>query len=136
MEKQNPKRKNVLLWADILLAAVSLVCTAYVLQDICDGLSFGGFGALFMLLALAPYFIALAGAVVLLLWYARSGLRWPAAVAVVLEIVGPIPWIWLVNTFGYPLSWFELLMVACAAGVLLLISLPSKKGDGTSGNGR
>ena len=133
MEKQNPKRKNVLFWADVLLAAVSLVCTAYVLQDIYDGLSFGGFGALFVLLVLAPYFMALAGAVVLLLWSARSGRRWTAAVAVVLEIIGPIPWLWLVSAFGYPLSWFELLMVACAAaGVLLLISL-SKIENGTPG---
>ena len=132
MEKQNPKRKNVLFWADVLLAAVSLVCTAYILRGIYDGLSFGGFGALFMLLVLAPYFMALAGAVVLLLWSVRSGRRWPAAVAAILEIVVPIPWIWLGNAFGYPLSWYELLMVACAAaGMLLLISLPSKKGDGT-----
>lgn len=134
MQKQNLNWKNVLFWADVLLAAVSLVCTAYILQDIYDGLSFGGFGALFMLLVLSPYFMALAGAVVLLLRFVRPGRRWPAAVAAVLEIIGPIPWIWLVSAFGYPLSWYELLMVACAAaGVLLLISLPVKTGDGTPG---
>lgn len=104
MEKQNPKRKNVLFWADILLTAASLAGTAYTLQDIWDDRSFGGFGSLFLLLILYPYFIALAAAVVFMLWSARSGRRWPAAVAASLKIVGPIPWLWLVCAIESPLS--------------------------------
>ena len=49
-------------WADGVITAVSLVWTAYYLGDIYDGLSFGGFFALFLLLILFPYFLAMGAA--------------------------------------------------------------------------
>ena len=51
MEKQ-PLTRSAFFWADGVIAAVSLVWTAHYLGDIYDGLSFGGFFALFLLLIL------------------------------------------------------------------------------------
>ena len=61
MEKQ-PLTRSAFFWADGVITAVSLVWTAHYLGDIYDGLSFGGFFALFLLLILFPYFLAMGAA--------------------------------------------------------------------------
>ena len=105
MEKQ-PLTRSAFFWADGVIAAVSLVWTAHYLGDIYDGLSFGGFFALFLLLILFPYFLAM-GAALLLLWMsARTGRR-------VLNYA-----------MEYTASPFEVMMLVCAgAGMFLLLTL-------------
>lgn len=126
MKKQDMIRKNGLFWADIVITAVSLVCTAYYLWDIYDYMSFGGFEALFFLLFLFPYFLAMATVLLLLAMAAKTGRRVLAVIAAVVQILSPIPWLLLYLAFGGLVSWFEVLMVVCAgAGVFLLLTLPA-----------
>ncbi len=123
MEKQ-PLTRSAFFWADGVIAAVSLVWTAHYLGDIYDGLSFGGFFALFLLLILFPYFLAL-GAALLLLWMsARTGRRVLAGIAAGVQLLSPIPWLWLNYAMEYTASPFEVMMLVCAgAGMFLLLTL-------------
>lgn len=125
MEVRDLLRRDPLLWADLALVVLSLCCTTGMMQEMADGLSFGGFFILFVLVVLGIYFLALIGALVLLPRSIRSGRARFAAAAAVLQILGPIPWLWLIRAFGYPFSWFEFLMFAgMAAGAAALASLP------------
>ena len=121
MEKQ-PLTRSAFFWADGVIAAVSLVWTAHYLGDIYDGLSFGGFFALFLLLILFPSFL---GAALLLLWMsARTGRRVRAGIAAGVQLLSPIPWLWLNYAMEYTASPFEVMMLVCAgAGMFLLLTL-------------
>ena len=121
-------RRTIPLWADLVLVVISLCCVTHMMQEIADGLSFGGFFVLFVLAVLGVWFLALLGSLILLPLSIRSGKVRFAAIAAVLQIPSPIPWVWLIRAFGYPLSWSEILMIAgSAAAVMLLISLPVVK---------
>lgn len=126
MKKEDQVRKNGLFWADAVITAISFVCTAHYLRDIYDGLSFGGFGALFPLLILFVYFLAL-GTALLLLWMSlKTGRRLLAGLAAGVQILAPVPWLLLVLAFEYSFSPFEVMMLVCGgAGVFLLLTLPA-----------
>ena len=51
------------LWGELLLCGASLAGVAYRVRENYQGLSFGGFMALFLLLLLFPCFLALAGCI-------------------------------------------------------------------------
>ena len=63
-------RRTVFLWADLALVTAALCCTTYSICDLADGLSFGGFFVLFMLVVLGLYFMGLLGA--LIVWFTFS----------------------------------------------------------------
>ena len=109
MEKQ-PLTRSAFFWADGVIAAVSLVWTAHYLGDIYDGLF--------------PYFLAM-GAALLLLWMsARTGRRVLAGIAAGVQLLSPIPWLWLNYAMEYTASPFEVMMLVCAgAGMFLLLTL-------------
>ena len=121
-------RRNIPLWADLVLVVISLCCATHMMQEMADSLSFGGFFVLFVMAVLGVWSSALLGSLILLPLSIRSGKVRYAAIAAVLRIPSPIPWLWLIHAFGYPSSWFEILMIASsAAAVMLLISLPVVK---------
>ena len=125
MKRPYLNRRTVFLWADLAMVVISLCCTTRMMQDMADGLSFGGFFVLFVLVVLGIYYIALIGALFLLPLSIRSGKARLAAIAAVLQILAPIPWLWLIRAFGYPFSWLEIVMIAgIAAGAVLMILLP------------
>lgn len=133
MDRPSLNRRTIPLWADLVLVVISLCCTTHMMQDTADGLSFGGFFVLFMLVVLGIYFLALIGSLFLLPLSIRSGKVRYAAIAAVLHILTPIPWLKLVRAFEYPFSWFEILMiVGMIAGAVVLVSLPITKLSGKS----
>lgn len=124
-------RRTVFLWADLALVTAALCCTTYSICDLADGLSFGGFFVLFMLVVLGPYFMGLLGALILLPLSIRSGRARFAVIAAMLQAITPIPWLRLVQAFESSFSWFEFVMMASiAAGAAMLFTLPGwKKGQ-------
>lgn len=76
------------------------------------------------LLILFPYFLAM-GAALLLLWMsARTGRRVLAGIAAGVQLLSPIPWLWLNYAMEYTASPFEVMMVVCAGvGMFLLLTL-------------
>lgn len=123
MENQHLTR-NALFWADAVIVVVSLACTAYYLWDIYDGISFGGFFSLFLLLILFSYFLAMGTALLLLWMSARTGRRVLAGIASGVQILSPIPWLWLSYAMECTASPFEVMMLVCAgAGMFLLLTL-------------
>ena len=128
MEELHLNRRTVVLWADLALVVISLCCTTYMMQEMADSLSFGGFFVLFVLAVLGIYFLALFGELFLLPLAIRSGRFRLAAIAAILQILTPIPWLWLIRAFEYPFSWFEIVIIAgMIAGAAVLISLPVTK---------
>ena len=131
MKRPYLNRRTIFLWADLALVVILLCCTTYMIRDMADGLSFGGFFILFVLVVLGIYFLALIGSLFLLPLTIRSGKVRFAAIAAVLQILTPIPWLKLIRAFEYPFSWFELLMiVGIIAGAVVLLSLPVTKLSG------
>ena len=129
MEKQNPIRKNVFLWADAVIVATTLACTAYFLCETYDYLSFGGFASLFLLVVLTPQFLALGAALTLLVMSAKMRKKSLAIIAAGVQIMSPIPWLLIKYAFGPTASSDEVLMVVCIlAGVLELLMLLTTKG--------
>ncbi len=124
-------RRTVFLWADLALVTAALCCTTYSICDLADGLSFGGFFVLFMLVVLGLYFMGLLGALILLPLSIRSGRARFAVIAAMLQAITPIPWLRLVQAFESSFSWFEFVMMAgIAAGAAMLFTLPGwKKGQ-------
>lgn len=124
-------RRTVFLWADLALVTAALCCTTYSICDLADGLSFGGFFVLFMLVVLGLYFMGLLGALILLPLSIRSGRARFAVIAAMLLAITPIPWLRLVQAFESSFSWFEFVMMAgIAAGAAMLFTLPGwKKGQ-------
>ena len=57
MEGLHLNRRTVFLWADLALVTAALCCTTYSICDLADGLSFGGFFVLFMLVVLANWIV-------------------------------------------------------------------------------
>ncbi len=124
-------RRTVFLWADLALVTAALCCTTYSICDLADGLSFGGFFVLFMLVVLGLYFMGLLGALILLPLSIRSGRARFAVIAAMLQAITPIPWLRLIQAFESSFSWFEFVMMAgIAAGAAMLFTLPGwKKGQ-------
>ena len=124
-------RRTVFLWADLALVTAALCCTTYSICDLADGLSFGGFFVLFMLVVLGLYFMGLLGALILLPLSIRSGRARFAVIAAMLQAITPIPWLRLVQAFESSFSWFEFVMMAgIAAGAAMLFTQPGwKKGQ-------
>ncbi len=124
-------RRTVFLWADLALVTAALCCTTYSICDLADGLSFGGFFVLFMLVVLGLYFMGLLGALILLPLSIRSGRARFAVIAAMLQAITPIPWLRLVQAFESSFSWFEFVMMAgIAAGAAMLFTLLGwKKGQ-------
>lgn len=118
-------RRTVFLWADLALVTAALCCTTYFICDLADGLSFGGFFVLFMLVVLGLYFMGLLGALILLPLSIRSGRARFAVIAAILQAITPIPWLRLIRAFESSFSWFEFIMLAgVAAAAALLFALP------------
>lgn len=125
MEGLHLNRRTVFLWADLALVTAALCCTTYFICDLADGLSFGGFFVLFMLVVLGLYFMGLLGALILLPLSIRSGRARFAVIAAILQAITPIPWLRLVQAFESSFSWFEFIMLAgVAAAAALLFALP------------
>lgn len=124
-------RRTVFLWADLALVTAALCCTTYSICDLADGLSFGGFFVLFMLVVLGLYFMGLLGALILLPLSIRSGRARFAVIAAMLQAITPIPWLRLIQAFESSFSWFEFVMMAgIAAGAAMLFTLLGwKKGQ-------
>ena len=131
MEGLHLNRRTVFLWADLALVTAALCCTTYSICDLADGLSFGGFFVLFMLVVLGLYFMGLLGTLILLPLSIRSGRARFAVIAAMLQAITPIPWRRLVQAFESSFSWFEFVMMAgIAAGAAMLFTLPGwKKGQ-------
>lgn len=130
MKKRKGGYPRWFLWGDILLTTAALAGTASVIEETNRYLSFAGFGALFLLFLLAPYFLVLAAVFVLLMWSERSGRRGPAGAACALQMVSPLLWLWLAAKMEAPFSWFECIMAAqvAAGGVgLLLLLFPPRR---------
>lgn len=125
MERLHLNRRTVFLWADLALVTAALCCTTYFICDLADGLSFGGFFVLFMLVVLGLYFMGLLGALILLPLSIRSGRARFAVIAAILQAITPIPWLRLVHAFESSFSWFEFIMLTgVAAAAALLFALP------------
>lgn len=125
MERLHLNRRTVFLWADLALVTAALCCTTYFICDLADGLSFGGFFVLFMLVVLGLYFMGLLGALILLPLSIRSGRARFAVIAAILQAITPIPWLRLIRAFESSFSWFEFIMLAgVAAAAALLFALP------------
>ncbi len=125
MEGLHLNRRTVFLWADLALVTAALCCTTYFICDLADGLSFGGFFVLFMLVVLGLYFMGLLGALILLPLSIRSGRARFAVIAAILQAITPLPWLRLVRAFESSFSWFEFIMLAgVVAAAALLFALP------------
>lgn len=124
MEKPRFDRRTAFLWVDLVLVAASLCCTVHMRREMADGLSFGGFFVLFILLILDLYFASLIGSLFLLPMTIRSGKVHFAVISAVLQALGSIPWLWFVRLFEYPFSWYEILIISgIAVRVVTLLSL-------------
>lgn len=135
MEEREHRRTDIPLFADLALAAAALGSTVYQTGVMADGLSFGGFFVLFLLLLLKLCYLGLIGALFLVPWSIKTRKARFAAIGAVLQILSPIPWLGLCLAFGYEsFQWCELVMLAgIAAGIALLFYLPvwRKAGRGT-----
>lgn len=112
MQRPFFNRRTVFLWVDLILVVISLCCTVHMRKEMADGLSFGGFFVLFILLILDLYFGALIGSLFLLPLTIRSGKVRFAVISAVLQTLGSIPWLWLIRLFEYPFSWYEILVIS------------------------
>ncbi|GFI61058.1 hypothetical protein IMSAG049_00211 [Clostridiales bacterium] len=114
------KQKGVFLKADFFLNALILICTSILIRETYDGMSFGGFMALFMLLILIPYFFV--SILILIMLNSKNIRLWQ--IACILQIICPAPWILLVYSFEHSASWFEIIMIiqmiVGIAGLLLM----------------
>ena len=91
------------LWGELLLCGASLAGVAYRVRENYQGLSFGGFMGLFLLLLLFPCFLALAGCIPLHLRTLKTGRPFFSLIASLLQGLAPVLWLWLLTAFGYKL---------------------------------
>lgn len=109
-------KQKSFLWVNLLLALGAACATGVVMYENYTGLSFGGFGALFILLLLTPSFCALA-LDVLLLAAALRGRKSCKKAAFWLQILSGLPYTWLLYQEPVLFNLFS------AHAVLLLLGL-------------
>lgn len=88
------RNEKSFLWINLLLALGAACATGLAIHETYTGLSFGGFGALFILLLLVPSFCALA-LDMLLLTAALRGRRGCGKWAFWVQILSGVPYTWL-----------------------------------------
>ena len=135
MEEHVFNSKNAALFADLAFIVAALACTVHMIGDMADSLSFGGFFILFLIVVLGVYFLGLIGALFLLPLSVRTGKARFAAIAAILQVLSPLPWLRIYLAYNYDVfSWYEIIMlVGVAAGIALLLFLPfwRRPGGGT-----
>lgn len=123
------KAVRCFLWTELAFCGASLLGTAFRVRENLQGLSFGGFMALFDLMLLVPCALLLAGCIALHRQSMKTARPCFSLIALVLQGLAPLLWLWLLTLFGYNLLtpkpaeyWCEWAMLAgAAAGVLGLV---------------
>lgn len=114
------RKRDVFLWMNLILTALSAAWIYYLLAQCQEYLSFAGFAALIGMVVLLPGFLCLLLEIFLL--YAGSrGHFWCPMAAYIIQIVSALPSIWLlsVDTVIFGALWvYPALMALGVIGVL------------------
>lgn len=126
MKKRNGNSIRRYIILDALLNMAALAGAAVVIGITDRYMPFAGFGSLFLLVVLIPYFLAASAVVALLLLYLRRDKPAFFLTACILQVIIPVPWLALSDALGSKGSWFEMLLIlqimAGILGLLLKIS--------------
>lgn len=108
---QNTKYIKCFLGIDFLLYSIIFIRVAFILYEANKYMSFAGFGSLFVLILLIPYFIMLIHILVLLLLSIMLKKTILVVVTMILQIICSLLWIGILYLFQSAISWFELVMI-------------------------
>lgn len=116
--------KYKFLCINFLLHVIALVYVAFIIYETNKYMYFAGFGSLFILILLIPYFLILFHIMLLLLLSIKFKQNMLMVVTLILQIICSLFWILMVYLFQSAISWFEvviLFQIITAITILLLI---------------
>ena len=125
------KKRDILLWTDLILTALAAARIYYLLAQCQEYLSFAGFAALIAMVILLPGFLCLL--LELFLLYAGSrGRSWCLTAAYLLQIVAALPSLFLLSidpVLFDGLLVYPALMVLGIIGLLRTLVRRRRQGD-------
>ncbi len=116
--------KYKFLCINFLLHMIALVYVAFIIYETNKYMYFAGFGSLFILILLIPYFLILFHIMLLLLLSIKFKQNMLIVVTLILQIICSLFWILMVYLFQSAISWFEvviLFQIITAITILLFI---------------
>ncbi len=111
MQKQNTNYIKIFLCVDFLLNIIILVCIAFIIYETNKYMYFAGFGSLFMLILLIPYFVILFSNILLLLLAIKFKKRVTIIIVLVLQMICSLLWILIMHLFQSAISCLEFMMI-------------------------
>ncbi len=123
MQKQNTNYIKIFLCVDFLLNIIILVCIAFIIYETNKYMYFAGFGSLFMLILLIPYFVILFSNILLLLLAIKFKKRVTIIIALVLQMICSLLWILIIHLFRSAISWLEFMMILQMITIITILLL-------------
>ncbi len=111
---------KVFFGLDMALHSMILLCVAFMIYQADYYKSFAGFGSLLMLLVLVPYFVVLACAMIFLLLFMIWKKRIVLMIALVLQMLCSLLWLFVAHLLHSAVSVFELVMIL---QIIMIIAL-------------
>ncbi len=111
VQKQYTNYIKIFLCVDFLFNIIILVCIAFIIYETNKYMYFGGFGSLFMLILLIPYFVILFSNILLLLLAIKFKKRVTIIIVLVLQMICSLLWILIMHLFQSTISCLEFMMI-------------------------
>ena len=104
------KNIKIFILVNVILNILSMIATGIMLYLANRYMSFSGFGSLFILILIIPYFLVLIAIILLIMLSVKIKKNFVMVIALIMQIVSPIPYLFISYLFGGNISIFEFLM--------------------------